>query len=117
MQRFCYYTQENARYHLGGKASSEHQNEDRYFTTHEEKFNAFAVFDGHDGPTAANYARGQFQRLVMGIVNNYPEDQISAQLKECFAVVESNFFKTIQVYIDEKRNLQKVIPPVSYYSD
>ena len=114
MQRFCHDTRGNARYHLGGKASSEHQNEDRYFKTHEAKFNACAVFDGHDGPTAVNYVRGQFQRLVMDVVNSYPEDQISAQLKECFTVVESNFFKTIQAYIDEKRNLQEVIPPVSY---
>ena len=113
MERICSSeaTLGNARYERGGHARPDHENEDRCFSTHDGKFAAFAVFDGHDGPIAVDCAHREFLRLI-GVLNGRTKDGINGALSQCFDSVESTFFKSIQEHISEKDSLQARIPRV-----
>ena len=114
MERVCFSeaTLGNARYHVGGQASSDHDNEDRSLTTTEENYCAYAVFDGHDGSSAVDLANSQFHQQLR-VLNVCREDQISSKLKECFKGVEYKFFSGMQSHVEERSRLQAAIPPVS----
>ena len=111
--RFSKATLGNARYHVGGQASSDHDNEDRSFTMAEKKFCACAVFDGHDGSSAVDHANSQFNRQLH-VLDKCDEDQISLKLAECFNGVEYKFFSDVQSLVEERSRLQAAIPPVSH---
>ena len=111
--RFSKATLGNARYHVGGQASSDHDNEDRSFTMAEKKFCACAVFDGHDGSSAVDHANSQFNRQLH-VLNTCDEDEISLKLAECFKGVEYKFFSDVQSLVEERSRLQAAIPPVSH---
>ena len=114
MERDCFSktTLGNARYHVGGQASSDHDNEDRSFAMTEKKFCACAVFDGHDGSSAVDLANSQFRQQLL-VLNVCGADQISSKLKDCFGGVEYKFFSGMQSHVEERSRLQAAIPPVS----
>ncbi len=109
-------TLENGRYHVDGIATSDHSNEDRNFSLDGGDFEAFAVFDGHDGPRAAGFASNFLMELFTSpswksVVASKPEN-ITHALREFFKLTESEFFKSIRPIIEEKKALQAVIPSV-----
>ena len=108
MKRVCFSeaTLGNARYHVRGQASSDHDNEDRSLTTTEENYCACAVFDGHDGSSAVDLANSQFRRQLLNVCG---EDHIRSKLTECFRDVEYKFFNDMQLLIEERSILQAAL--------
>lgn len=111
-------TLENARYRVDGIATSDHSNEDRNFVLDGGNFQAFGVFDGHDGPRAAGFASNFFMELFHTTswrkVATEGTKDISMALKEFFIAAEREFFQSIRCHIEDKKALQAVIPSVSH---
>lgn len=107
-------TLENARYHVDGIPTSDHTNEDRHFALDGGDFQAFGVFDGHDGPRAAGFTSNFIMELFTTrswktIVSTGGMDIVQA-LPEFFRAAERDFFNGLRRYIEEKNALQAVIP-------
>ena len=115
-------TLENARYRLGEVPRSEHPNEDRHFVLENDDCKVFGVFDGHDGPRAAGFASNYFieyfstesWRSIISLPPSVQRKQIPMALTEFFKAAEKEFFKSIRSSIEEKKQLQRTIPSVSY---
>ena len=80
-------------------------------------FKAFAVFDGHDGERAVEFASNYMRELFYNVsweraVANGGEI-VPKALEEFFKATDKEFFKSIEQYITEMQSLKAIIPPVS----
>lgn len=115
-------TLENARYRPNEIPRSEHPNEDRHFHLEDDDCKVFGVFDGHDGPRAAGFASNYFMeyfsteswKTIISLPPRVQKEQIPMALKEFFKAAEKQFFKSISSSIEEKKQLQRTIPSVSW---
>jgi hypothetical protein len=111
---------ENARYGVGEVPRSEHPNDDRHFMLEDEYCKVYGVFDGHDGPRAAGFASNFFVqyfsseswKAVISLPLQEQRVQIPMALREFFKAAEKEFFQSIGRYIDERKQLQRIIPQV-----
>ena len=112
-------TVENARYRPGGEPTSDHQNEDRFFSLEQENSTVFAVFDGHDGSRAVGFVSSiymeYFKTDSWKNVTAFYMTEVEEALREFFRAAETEFFKNIRSYTLEKNRLQAVIPKVSMF--
>lgn len=116
-------TLENARYIKNDIPHPEHPNEDRHFFLEEKDFKVFGVFDGHDGPRAAGFASNYFIEYfntdswnsLVSLPPQAQREQIPLALGEFFKAAEKEFFSSIRSSIEEKKQLQRTIPAVSWW--
>ena len=103
----------NARYQLDEIPSSDHPNEDRYFSLDGGTYQAFGVFDGHDGPRAAGFASNYMMELFNSSSwKRIQDSDVPIALREFFTAADRDFFQSIKSSIDEKERIQAMIPPV-----
>ena len=102
-------TIENVRYRLGDTPLFEHDNEDRWFETHDvsKPYQVVALFDGHDGPRAVDYVR----KYVKNELERARSVTLTT-LQELFVETETDFFENIRIYVEERQRLRNAIPPV-----
>ena len=111
---------ENARYRQGEVPRAEHPNEDRHFTLDDGYCKVYGVFDGHDGPRAAGFASNYFiqyfstesWKSLISLPSEIQRQQIPMALREFFKAAEKEFFQSIKQHIDERKQLQRIIPQV-----
>ena len=101
---------ENVRYRLGQIPLVEHDNEDRWFETHDSSGSCqvVALFDGHDGPRAVDDVCKYFKSRLARIRSV----TLEKTLQELFVEAEGGFFENIRVCLEEIQKLQNIIPQV-----
>ena len=103
----------NARYQLDEIPASDHPNEDRHFSLDGGTYQAFGVFDGHDGPRAAGFASNYMMELFNSSSwKRIQDSDVPIALREFFTAADRDFFQSIKSSIDEKERIQAMIPPV-----
>jgi len=109
----------NERYALDGPSTKDHDNEDEVLVYSNNFSLCLCVFDGHDGEVATKFVKKYLHGWVFGkdswlrISNSDNPSQIENALVQSFSDTEENFFKSIDPFIFEKRQLQSKIPNVS----
>ena len=110
---------QNERYSLENLTTSDHYNEDRFFAVEGKGFKVFCVCDGHDGPSASDFASKYLednfsQKYWMSVVSKpvRNEGMMEEIMKVLFKDTEEKFFKSIAAVIQDKISLRKRIPQV-----
>ena len=100
---FSRATRHNARYHLGEQPSSYQDNEDRVLLVQsdEEHFKAIAVFDGHDGTVAVDFAYNCFHSFLRSeqwhrVLQTRNDEDIKLKLEEFFKLADIQFFDSLK---------------------
>ena len=104
-------TVENVRYRLAETPHVEHDNEDRWFETHDVSgsYQVVALFDGHDGRLAVDRVC-EYVKIRLPVEE--AESVTLTTLQKLFAETERNFFDNIRAYLEERQRLQNTIPSV-----
>lgn len=112
----------NERYALDAPSSKDHDNEDDILECSNNFSACLCVFDGHDGILPTKFVKKYLNGWVFGkdswhhlIASSDNPRQIENALIQCFSDTEENFFKSIDPFIFEKRQLQSRIPEVIYF--
>lgn len=106
---------ENARYELGQPSRSDHNVEDRIFTSTQGAVKVFALFDGHDGSNAVNYAVNYMEQFNENLMKNLGSLEVDEILKKEFTKMDDAFFESIKYYTNELKSLKFILPKVYIY--
>ena len=107
----------NVRYQRdGGPSQPDHPNEDKIVTDHRDTLRLFAVFDGHDGSNAVQFAADYLKKdglPQLWLALTSPDCDTDKQFTELFSNMDNAFFTSIKAYTDRKRSIQQKISHVS----
>ena len=108
---------ENVRYQRdGGPSQPDHPNEDMIVTDHRDTMRLFAVFDGHDGSNAVQFAASYLMKyglVQLWLALTSPDCDTDKLFEELFLNMDAAFFKSIRTYTDRKKRIQQKIANVS----
>jgi len=108
----------NERYALDASSSKDHDNEDDLLIHANNNSLCMCVFDGHDGPRAVQFVKRYMKVNIFDTKSWIKlsevdiQDEMESALAEFIKVTDSDFFKSIKQFIDEKLYLQSQIPKV-----
>ncbi|XP_012223011.1 TGF-beta-activated kinase 1 and MAP3K7-binding protein 1 [Linepithema humile] len=103
----------NQIYREDGYRQEEHQFEDRSFhCRYDDSTFLYAVFDGHEGTKAANFAMQRMAaEILLGQLNEKSTDEeVKEVLRQAFIAVEKGYLESIGDLLAERASLQFDIP-------
>ena len=113
-----YGSVQNERYSLGSQPSSDHNNEDDLIVHPNMHGLWMSVCDGHDGLRTVQFVKKYLEQHVLGrptwddVTKSDNPEKIKVALTNYIRKTDENFFKSIDPFIEERRQLQSKIPKV-----